>query len=92
MNDSLRVCYVQSLCDLRDNPDPVLQIHRFRVDVLLQAFSLKEFHYDEGPSSMLTDVVDCADVGMIESRCSTCFALEALSCPHIVKVFFWEEF
>ncbi len=44
---------------------------------MLERDAIQEFHGDEGMSLVLTDVVDGADVGMIQGRGSLRLALEA---------------
>jgi hypothetical protein len=40
---------------------------------------------------MLADVVDGADIGMIQGRCRLCFALEAAEGLRIFGHIFWKE-
>src|SRR5262245_6077758 len=45
---------------------------------LLQRFTLEQLHGDETPSLVLVDVVDRADMGMLERRRGLRLALQAL--------------
>ena len=46
--------------------------------MVLQCFSLQELHRNEGLEVLLSDVIDSADVGMVESRSGLGFTPEAL--------------
>jgi len=48
----------------------------FAGDLLFKRLSLHEFHDDEGFSLILTEVVDRADVGMVQGRCRPGLARE----------------
>src|SRR6476469_4312304 len=45
-----------------------------------KGLSLDIFHGDEGTALLLADIVNRADVGMIQSRCSTGLAVEVFKC------------
>jgi hypothetical protein len=47
-------------------------------DPLFQRLALKKFHGDEMPAFVLVDVVDCADVWVIQGRGRLGFTLESL--------------
>ncbi len=44
---------------------------------MLQGHTFEKFHGDEGLAIILADIVDGADVGMVESRSGLGFALKA---------------
>src|SRR5437667_10487965 len=78
MNDALRVGRRQSVgCLYRDLED-LIQIHGLPPDALLQALTLELFHHDKGMSISLLNIVDRADVGLIQLRCSQRLGLETV--------------
>ena len=58
---------------------------------ILKHPSVEKLHGDEGVFVLLTDVVDAADVGMIEGRGSTRFPAETLECLGIAGKLFRQE-
>jgi hypothetical protein len=44
---------------------------------MLQGEPVQKFHDDERLSVLLINLVDGADVGMVQCRCRLCFTLEA---------------
>jgi hypothetical protein len=59
---------------------------------LLQRHAVKEFHSDEDAAVGIANVVDRADVGMVQGRSSTRFALEAVAQSAIISELVWQEF
>ena len=55
-----------------------LHLHRLAADQVLQGLALHQLHDDEGVSLVLADLVDHADVGMVERGGGTSLALEPL--------------
>ena len=53
-----------------------LGFHRLPVDAMFQGDAIQELHGDERLAVLLADVVNGADVGVIQSGCSLGFALE----------------
>src|SRR6266704_3355319 len=49
-------------------------------DTVLESLSLEQLHGDKRPPFEFSNVVNRADVGMIERRCSARFAAESLDC------------
>ena len=66
--------------------------HWFAADALLERLTLHEFHCDVGATILLADVVDGADVWMIESRGGPGFAAEAAKRIPIRRHFGGQEF
>ena len=54
------------------------QFHRAAADQMLERRAVEELHDDEGASVFFADVVDGADVGMIQRGRGLGFALKAL--------------
>ena len=50
---------------------------------MLEGLTLQEFHAQEGLTVMVVDLVNRADVRMIQRRCSAGFALKTLQCLRV---------
>ena len=68
----------QRLGDLRRQVERGLEIKRAPGDALPQRAPLEQLHHDERPALVLVDVVDGADVRMVQRRRRAGFAAEAL--------------
>jgi hypothetical protein len=58
---------------------------------VLQRFAFQIFHDDEGLVALLADVVNRADVGMIQRRCGLSFAAEAAQRGRVAGHIFGKE-
>ncbi len=77
MNDVFSVCRVECLRNLRPQFQHLLQWQRLAVDAMFQGLPLQEFHYDESPFVLLINLVDGADVRMVQGRGGLRLALKA---------------
>ena len=69
MDDAMLVRLLQSACDLEGDRDGVLTRQRAAQEARLQRLAVVERHRDEQlPLGCLADLVDRADVGMIQRR------------------------
>ena len=71
------VCRVQRVGNLDGKGQNQLGFHRSPSDAVFQRQPVQKLHGDEGLSVLLADVVDRADVGVIQCRGRLGFALEA---------------
>ena len=69
--------------DLRAQLQHPLRLHRLAADQVLQGLALHQLHHDEGMTLVLRDLVDHADVGVVEGGGGTGLALEALKAPGV---------
>ena len=72
----------RTTCPLRRRGDPPSPLGRVAggegfCHSFPQRLPVQVLHHDEGTAFVLTDVVDRADVGVVQSRCSPRLALEA---------------
>jgi len=67
VHDSELVCGIQTIGDLGTQVQDLRQRERTPGDAVLQHVSVQKLHGDEGPAVFLADVVDGADVRMIQS-------------------------
>ena len=76
MHDALGMRGVERIGDLNAERKQSVEFHRAPCDHVLQRRAVEEFHHDEGAAILLADVVNGADVGMIERRRGLGFALK----------------
>ncbi len=78
MHDPASVRGVQGVGDLQRVLDGRVQLDRSALEQLVEGHAFEILHDDERLAGVLVDVVDGADVRMVERRCGPCFALEPL--------------
>ena len=92
VNDAGRVRRVQAIGDLDRQGKQSLCFNRLTRDHMLQRHALQEFHGDERSATLLADVVNRADVRMIQRRCGLGFTPEAFQRLRVVSNIFGQEF
>ena len=92
VNDSLRVCRIESVGDLNRNFQHFRHREWLSQDAMLEGHALHQLHGEEGVAIVLADFVYRADVGMIQSRGSTGFASEALEGLTVIGHVIRQEF
>ena len=78
VHDPLGVGDFQGIGDLDGQLQQFLNFHGLIINVMFQGHALEQFHADEGTPFMLPDIVNRANVGMIQGRSGARFALKAL--------------
>jgi hypothetical protein len=78
VNDATGVRGVESVGDLDAKGEDRLQFHRTACDQVLERRAVEEFHHQKGFAAFLADVVDRANVRMIQRRRGLGFAPETL--------------
>ena len=58
--------FIQGIGNLNPQIEQFIRLHRLALDAVVQSLALQVLHDDEGLSFMLTNVVDGADIGMIQ--------------------------
>ena len=66
MNNALGVGGIERVGDLDGKGQNQLRVHRLAIDVVLQRQAVKKLHGDERLTRLFPDVVNRADVRMIE--------------------------
>ncbi len=66
MNDAARMSGVQSVGNLDSEGEQNVGFEGLATDAMLQGHAIEKFHGDESLKVLLADVVDSADVGMIQ--------------------------
>ncbi len=76
------------------NTDFQESVHRERTpgDAVLECFTFEQFHHEEKFSFMFCDVVDGADIGMIQGGSGAGFAPEALQSLRILVQLIGQKF
>src|SRR5271165_114908 len=83
MNDARLMGGVQRIRDVNRQSQQQFRLHRTATDAMLQRHAIEELHRNERSAVLLIDVVDRADVGMVQRRGGASFAPEALK-RHLV--------
>src|SRR5271167_439485 len=78
MNDARLMCGVQRICDLDSQRQQRFRFHPTAANAILQRHSIEEFHCNEHATTLLVNIVDRADAGMVQRRGGASFAPEAL--------------
>src|SRR5215467_2726042 len=76
VDDSFRVCRVQPVGHANGYVQQTFQFHRATSDDVFQSLAFQKFHGNEGLATFLSNVVNRADVGMIQGRRCLCLSLE----------------
>jgi hypothetical protein len=77
MHDAFGVSGVEGVGDFYGEGDKNFEVERASGDTVLEGDALEVFHGDEGPSFKLTDVMDGADMWVVQCGCGLGFTLEA---------------
>jgi hypothetical protein len=78
VDDPLAVGGLQRIRHLRSQLQQPLHLQRLAADPVLQGLAFHQLHHEEGVPLVLSDLVDHADVGMVEGRSGPCLTLETL--------------
>jgi hypothetical protein len=76
VNDSFCVCRVQGIRDLDAQIEHRFDLQRLAIDPVPERLPLQQFHCDEGSTVGLVNLVDRADVRMVQRGRSFGFSLE----------------
>ncbi len=77
VNDSFRVRCVQRVGNLNPQFQHLLDVQRFARNAMLQRHPVQKLHGDERLSLLFANVIDRADIGVIQCGCGLGFALKA---------------
>jgi len=76
MDDAFGVGGVEGIGNLACQIEQDFKLHRPRADAVFQGYAIEKFHGDEGFAVLIADVIDGADVGMVERGGGLGFALK----------------
>src|SRR6185437_11683934 len=77
MDDAARMCRLKGVSDLNRQSHDLIDIQGMVADQMLQSLSFQILHYDERSAVVLPNVVDGADIGVIETGSGLGLAPEA---------------
>ena len=77
MNNAFGVRGVQPIGYINCDGQQPFKVHRTARDDMFERLPVQKFHGDEGPAALLVNLVDCANVRMIEGGGSLRLTLEA---------------
>ncbi len=80
VNDPLLVRRIQRVGDLDRHVEQRLNLERLPLDQVPEGLPFQQLHGNEWLAFVLADLVDRADVGMVEGRGSLCLPLEPFQC------------
>src|SRR5207245_5031161 len=84
MDDALRMCCIERVGNLDAEIEHRFDLQRFSSDLVLEGLTFEVLHSDEGPSFIFPNVVNRADIRVIECRGSASLLLKALKCLPIL--------
>ena len=85
------MCFRQGIGDLRRDGERLFQHQRFALDSRVERLTLDVLHGDEATSVFFADLVNGADVRMIQLGCCSRFSHKSLSCLLICHQTFGQE-
>ena len=91
MNDSFGMSSIEGVSDFDADIEQTFEFHRPIADAVLQGNALEKFHGDEGFVVVVADVVNGADVRMVQCGCGLGFALKAREDLRIAGDIFGQE-
>src|SRR5262249_10829003 len=77
MDDAFAVSCIERIGDVNGDSEEGFEIEGAASDGVLESFAFQAFHGDVGAAIFFADVIDCADIRMIERRGGLSLALEA---------------
>src|ERR1700691_4278952 len=92
VNDVFGVCSVERVGDFDGESEEVFDVHGVAVDAVLERLAIEKFHGDESVALLLTDIVNRADVGMVQGGGGLRFALESRESLRIARDILRQKF
>ncbi len=83
MNDAFRMSRIQRIRNLDSQRQNLLGFHRSACNLVPQREAVQKLHSDEGLPSLLSNFIDCADIGMVEGRRRLSLSLESGQCLRV---------
>src|SRR5271168_3489714 len=83
---------IQSISNLQSNFQRLIHSHRLPANALLQSLPLHQFHSQEGAPLKRTNLMNGANIRMIQSRSSPSLALKSLQRQTIMSHIIRKEF
>src|SRR4029077_816326 len=91
MDDALFVGRIERVCNFHAQFEQQIHRHRLAGDSVFQRLSFEKLHYDEELSVLLPDLVNRADIWVIQSGSGAGLALETFKGVRIPRELFGEK-
>src|SRR5271166_5572588 len=91
MNDRLRVCGTERVSDVDGKRQNQFGFLRTPSNAMLQCEAVQELHSDERFAVLIINLMDRANVRMIECRCGLSFASKTGECLRIARYLIRQE-
>ena len=91
MDDAGRVSHLECIGSLYPKVQELVERNGFPLDAILQRRALQAFHNDEKPVLVFADIVDGADVGVIQRRRRARFPLKSFARLRILSQLLGKE-
>ena len=92
VDDAFRMSSVESVSDLYSRVEKQIQVERAAGDAFAERLAFQKLHGDESAAFVFADVVDGANVGMVEGGGGASFTLETLEGLTVVGESVGKEF
>jgi hypothetical protein len=92
MHNAGHVCCVQCIGDLDAKFQDVPQLHGTLFNLVLEGLSLQEFHGNKDLPLVLANLINSANIGMVERRCGAGFPLKSCECLTVLGQLSGKEF
>src|ERR1700741_2784641 len=92
MDDASSVRRIQCVSDVNSQRQYLIDLHRTIADTMLQRHSVQKFHDDERVAVVVADLINGADVGMVECGSGTRFPAKTLQRERVLGLLFRKKF
>src|SRR6266566_5804586 len=92
VNNSLRMRCIEGIGDFYSQLQQRFQLYRLCSNAMFQGYTIEKLHRDEGLSILVADIIDRANIRVVQGRCSLGLTLKARQGLGISGDFFGEEF
>jgi hypothetical protein len=91
VDDAFCVRCVERVGDFDSELDEQIKRERPAINLMLQSLAFEELHREKGPAIVLADLVDRANVRMVQRGGSAGFALKSFECLRIARGLFRQK-
>ena len=92
MHDAFRMSSVESAGHLHRDVEQFVHRHRLAIDAMPQRLAFEQLHDDERTGVLLVNLMNGADVGIVQRGCGAGFALKSLESLGVLGQFVGKEF
>jgi len=91
VSDALRVRRIQPIGNLDREVEQFVDLYEFRPDPVLEGLPFEILHRNEGLAFIFADLINGANMGMVESRGGARFTLKAFQSQAVLGKMFRQE-